>query len=123
MGSKSRKYIMNETGDTRSSAKKDEHKRLIEKFLDKGYEIESQESEDEEGLNKELISKSFTTILSPSNSSLPTIKFEANEIFGNYDYEKQIFDAFEFPKFELNAYKKGSDLKTYNDPWDKLDIS
>lgn len=121
MAFEARKYHMHETGNTQSSAKMAAHKALIEKFLDQGYEIQIQETKNEEGLKNELICKSLTTILTPPRKDLPQIKFEAKEIFGKYDYQEQIFESFEFPKFELLTFKKGADVKTFNDPWERLD--
>lgn len=121
MAFEARKYHMHETGNTQSSAKMAAHKALIEKFLDQGYEILSQETKNEEGLKNELINKSLITILTPPRRDLPMIKFEAKEVFGKYNYHEQSFEAFEFPRFELLTFKKGSDVKTFNDPWERLD--
>ncbi|MBT4937326.1 hypothetical protein HON22_05405 [Candidatus Peregrinibacteria bacterium] len=123
MGSKIRKYDMEEINDTRSSGQMSAHKSVIERLLEKGYTIESQEDEIEEGLGNELISKSLVTILKPSTSQLPMIKFEATEIFGKYNYETQVFEPREAPVFNMKAFKRGADIKSFNDPWDSFDMS
>ena len=116
-----RSYSMDEVGGTQSSAKMAEHRKTIQRFIDKGYEIESQEPEEEEGLGNELITKTLVTVLKPPMSQMPYIKFEAKEIFGHYNYEDQVFDEYEFPKFDLKTYKRGAGLNNFNDPWDIFD--
>ncbi len=123
MGSKSRKYDMQEIDDTKSSGQMSAHKAVIQRLIEKGYKIESQEDETEEGLGNELISKSLITILKPSSSQLPMIKLEATEIFGKYNYETQVFEAREAPVFNMKAFKRGADIKSFNDPWDSFDMS
>ena len=112
-----------EIGATQSSAKTDNHKVFIEKLERNGYTIQSQEKDEEIGINNELIARTLETIMSPPTISLPFIKLEAKEVFGYYDYEEQVFEPLENPKFEFSAYNKGAKLHNSNDPWDKFDLS
>jgi len=111
-----------EIGATRSSAKKDAHQALIQKLETGGYTIESQDENEETGVENELISLTLETTLKPPTTSLPFIKLKAKEIFGHYDEEEQVFELLESPKFELSAYKKGAGLHDRNDQWDKFDL-
>lgn len=112
-----------EIAATQSSAKKDNHKVLIQKLERSGYTIESQTENEEKGVDQELISRTLETTLKPPTSSLPFIKLEGKEIFGHYNYEEQVFQPLDIPKFEMKAYKKGAELHNFNDPWDKFDLS
>jgi len=114
---------MPEISETASGAKMDQHEEFIHKFLDKGYEMISQDENEEKGLSKEDISYTLTTILKAGNIDLPMIKFEAKEVYGNYDYEKQQFDKFDAPKFRLKAYTKSARIENENDPWGSWDLS
>jgi len=107
---------------TQSSAKTDAHKVFIQKLERSGYTIKSQDENEEEGLNNELISRTLETVMSPPTISFPFIKLEAKEIFGHYDYEEQVFQPLDIPKFELSAYRKGAKLHDVNAPWDKFDL-
>ena len=120
MGSRSRKYDMQEIGSTKSSAKMAAHKLVIQKFLKNGYTIKSQETETEEGLGNELISKTLITILDPVSTEHPIIKFEAKEIIGNYDYEEQVFEPRDNPVVNIRTFSKGADVKSFNDSWDQV---
>ncbi len=113
---------MDEIGDTRSSARKDEHDRLIDKFLDQGYEIESEETEKEEGTDHEKVSNTVITVLAPPRAELPFVKFEAKEIFGKYDFMEETYEPYDFPIMKIRTFTKGSDLKSHGDPWDQFDI-
>jgi len=112
-----------EIGATQSSAKKNEHKVFIQRLEKNGYTIQSQDENEEKGLNNELISSTLETTLKPPMISLPFIKLEAKEVFGYYDYEQQLFEPLDNPKFQFSAYKKGAKLHNFNDPWDKFDLS
>lgn len=112
-----------EIGATQSSAKTDNHKIFIQKLERNGYMIKSQDKDEEIGIDNELISRTLETVMTPPTISLPFIKLEAKEIFGYYDYEEQIFESLNTPKFEFSAYKKGAKLHNSNDPWDKFDLS
>jgi len=112
-----------EIGATQSSAKKDNHKVFIQKLESNGYMIKSQDKNEETGIDDELISRTLETVMTPPTTSLPFIKLEAKEIFGYYDYEEQLFEQLDTPKFEFNAYNKGAKLHNSNDPWDKFDLS
>lgn len=112
-----------EIGATKTSARTDDHKIFIQKLEKNGYTIQSQDEQEEIGIENELISRTLETIMNPPSISLPFIKLEAKEIFGNYDYEEQVFEALHTPKFAFNAYKKGAKLNNANDPWDKFDLS
>ena len=113
---------MPEIGDTKSSAQMDQHKKLIQRFLDKGYTIESQEEDEDTGAGGELVAKTCVTILKPPSYELPYVKFEAQEVFGKYDDEAETFQEWDHPKFQLKAFKKGADMESENDPWDVFDI-
>ncbi len=112
-----------EIGATQSSAKKDNHKMFIQKLESNGYTIKSQDKNEETGVNNELIARTLETVMSPPNISLPFIKLEAKETFGYHDYEEQLFEPLDVPKFEFSAYNKGAKLHNFNDPWDKFDLS
>lgn len=114
---------LSEISDTKSGAKMDEHEEFIQKFLDKGYEIVSQETTKEKGLDQEIISETLTTILKSANIDLPLVKFEAKEVYGKYNYEKAQFEPFESAKFALKAYTKNARIENRNDPWKAWDIS
>ncbi len=107
---------------TQSSARTDDHKVFIEKLERAGYTIKSQDKNEEKGINHELVTRTLETVMSPPTISLPFIKLEAKEIFGHYDYEEQLFEALDIPKFEFSAYKKGATLNDVNDSWDKFDL-
>jgi hypothetical protein len=112
-----------EIGATRTSAKTDDHKIFIQKLERNGYTIKSQDENEEIGIEDELIARTLETVMTPPTISLPFIKLEAKEVFGYYDYEEQLFEALESPKFEFSAYKKGAKLHNSNDPWDKFDLT
>jgi len=112
-----------EIGATQSSAKKDDHKVFIQRLENGGYTIQSQNTNEERSVDDELISSTLETIMNPPMTSLPFIKLEAKEIFGYYDYEEQLFEPLDTPKFELSAYKKGAELHNSNEEWDKFDLS
>jgi len=111
-----------EIGATQSSARTDDHKVFIEKLERAGYTIKSQDENEETGVNNELVSRTLETVMNPPTISLPFIKLEAKEIFGYYNYEEQLFEALDSPKFEFSAYKKGATLNDVNDSWDKFDL-
>lgn len=101
-----------------SSQKMMKHHDLIQSFLDRGYEIESQEEFEDKGADNEVIANRVVTILKPvSDFSLPMIKFEAAERHGDYFDDNEEFYAYEESRFELKAYQKGSDVKAFRDPW------
>ena len=112
-----------EIGATQNSARTDDHKVFIQKLERNGYTIKSQDENEEIGINDELITRTLETIMTPPTISLPFIKLEAKEIFGHYDYEEQLFEPLDSPKFEFSAYNKGAKLHNSNDPWDKFDLS
>ena len=107
-----------------SAAKVKHHKAMIQKFLDRGYLIRSEDTDSEEGVHGELIERLHTTILEPSdkNSELPLIKFEAKEIFGRYDWEEEAFDEWENTSFRVMAFRKSSDIRHHNEAWQAFDI-
>ena len=112
-----------EIGATQNSARTDEHKKFIQKLEQNGYTIKSQDEDEERGIDNELITRTLETIMTPPTISLPFIKLEAKEVFGYYDYEEQLFEPLDNPKFEFSAYNKGAKLHNSNDPWDKFDLS
>lgn len=112
-----------EIGATKSSARKDDHEIFIQRLERGGYTIKSQDENEETGLDQELVSRSLETIMSPPQASLPFIKLEAKEVFGYYNYEEQLFEKLDSPKFEFSAYKKGAELHNAHDNWDKFDLS
>ncbi|PCI25425.1 hypothetical protein COB57_01740 [Candidatus Peregrinibacteria bacterium] len=122
MGARSRHYDMNEIDSTKSSAKAAKHQAMIERFLSQGYTIESKDEKEERGLGNELISKTTTTILKAPSLAMPMVKFFAKEVFGNYDYEEQLFDDFEFSNFSTQVFTKGSDAKSFNDDWSPFNL-
>jgi hypothetical protein len=50
------------------------------------------------------------------------IKFEAKEIFGTYDFEREAFKKWDAPKFELKSFKKSADVREFNAPWQPFDL-
>ncbi len=112
-----------EVGTTQNSARTDNHKIFIQKLERNGYTIKHQDEHEETGLENELITRTLETVMSPPTISLPFIKLEAKEIFGHYNYEEQLFDPLNTPKFEFKAYKKGAKLNNSNDSWDMFDLS
>ena len=112
-----------EIESTQSSARTDSHKVFIQRLERGGYTIKSQDKNEEKGVDHELISRTLETVMSPPTISLPFIKLEAKEIFGHYNYEEQLFEPLDIPKFEFSAYKKGAKLTDFNDQWDKFDLS
>lgn len=111
-----------EIGATQSSSQFDAHNAFIDKMIRNGYTIEHQEKKEEEGLDGELVARTKETVLKPPMSSLPYIKLEAREVFGNYNYTDETFLEFDAPKFELLAYRRGAELHQMQDPWDRMDV-
>lgn len=124
MGSASRpEKDMQEIFRDSSSQKMDKHHELIRKFLENGYEIESQDDFEQMGADNEMISTAVHTILKPKeNFALPLIKFEATERFGDYFDDNEEFFPFDEARFELKTFKKGSDVKSFRDPWKPFDL-
>ena len=99
-----------------------EHLESLQKFLERGYKIEDQQESEKHGLHGEVISTTLMTILRPPTTELPMIKFEAKEIFGDYNFDKGIFNSWKEPKFEVKMLKKGADIKSFNAPWQGFDL-
>jgi len=114
-------YDLHEVIQKSSSLQMKEHMESLQKFLEHGYEMEEQEEDEETGLHGELLKRTVTTVLKPATLSLPMIKFEAREIFGTYDFQKEVFKKWESPKFELKSYKKSADVREFNAPWQPFD--
>ena len=124
MGAGAGEKDMPEVFKDSSSQKMKQHKAMIKSFLERGYEIVSQEEDEKHGANNELISRNLLTILKPKeNFSLPMIKLDAREIFGKYFDDNMVFYPYDEPKFELKAYKKGSDIKSFRGPWISFDVA
>lgn len=106
-----------------SSLQMQKHLDLIQSFLDRGYEIESQEEFGDKGANNEDIATRIITVLKPvDNYDLPMLKFEATERHGDYFDDNDEFFAYEESRFEMKAYKKGADVKSFRDPWQPFDM-
>jgi hypothetical protein len=106
-----------------SSQKMTKHYTMIQSFLDRGYEIDSEEEFEDKGGDNELIAYRLVTILKPiSDFSLPLLKFEAAERHGEYFDDNEEFFPFEESRFEMKAYQKGSGVKAFRDPWRPLDL-
>lgn len=121
MGS-GRQYDLHEVIQKSSSAQMKEHLESLQKFLDHGYTIDDQQEEEETGLHGELLNVTIITTLKPPMVSLPMLKFEAKEIFGTYDFEKEAFKKWDAPKFELKPLKKSADVRDFNAPWQPFDL-
>ncbi len=106
-----------------SSQKMTKHHDMIQDFLERGYEIESQEEFEDKGADSEVIADRVVTVLKPiSDYSLPMLKFEAAERYGDYFDDNEEFFAYEEgSRFEMKAYQKGSDVKAFRDPWRPID--
>jgi len=123
MGAGAGEQSMPELFRDSSSHQMKNHKAMIQTFLDRGYEIESQEKDEEQGAEGERVARSLTTVLKPTeNFSLPLIKLEAREEFGKYFDDNMEFFPHDTPKFELKAFKKGADIKSFRDPWVPFDL-
>lgn len=106
-----------------SSQKMQKHEQLIASFVERGYEVESQEEFEDKGAGNELISSRVVTVLKPvADFSLPLIKFEASEKFGDYFDDNEEFFPYDEPRFELKAMRKGADVKSFRDPWQPFDL-
>ena len=124
MGAPKKINVMKEIFRDSASRKMQQHKAMIQTFLDRGYEIESQEVEEDKGSEGELITNRITTVLKPTaDFSLPMIKLVAEEIFGSYHDDNEVFYAYDEAAFQLKAYKKGADIKSFKDPWQIFDLS
>ncbi|MBD3328646.1 hypothetical protein GF340_05085 [Candidatus Peregrinibacteria bacterium] len=123
MGSGAGSYGHHEIGDTKSSAQMDEHKKTLQKFIDQGYKVESQEEKDEKGLGGELVWQGLVTVLVPPSSQMPQIKMDAREVFGHYNYQDEAFVEYDNPRFEVKAYTKGNSLSDFNEDWAPFDIA
>jgi len=121
MGS-GRQYDLHEIIRKTSSDQLKEHLGSLEKFLSHGYRIEDQETSEEHGLHGEVITSTLATILRPSTTTLPMIKFEAKQIFGTYDFDKGALRAWDEPKFVVKMLKKSADIKSFNAPWQSFDL-
>lgn len=101
-----------------------DHKKMIRKFIERGYKIESQEEDREEGVGQELIMKSLTTILVPIDrlGQLPMIKFEAKAVYGHYDWDEEHFDAWDSANFKVIAFRKNADLRRKDEAWQVFDL-
>jgi hypothetical protein len=121
MGS-GRQYDLHEIIQKSSSSQMKEHLESLQKFLDHGYTIEEQEEEEETGLHGEVLNTSVVTTLKSPMVQLPLLKFAAKEIFGTYDFGKEVFNKWDQPKFELKAYKKSADVRDFNAPWQPFDM-
>jgi len=111
-----------EIDQTRAAGKLRQHQEGLARFVKQGYSMVSQNTEKEEGLDHELISQTLTSILKPPSQNLPQLKFLAREIYGHYNYETGFFQEYETPKFELEVWEKGSDIASFNHPWERREI-
>ena len=115
-------YDLQEIIRKTSSQQMKDHIAVIQKFLERGYKIESQEDSEETGLHGELLNSTLTTSLRPSVTSLPMVQFKAKQIFGTYDFGKGVFTKWEEPRFDIKMYKKSADIKAFKDPWQGVDL-
>jgi len=122
MGVGREKKPAQELFSTPSSVKAGNHQTFVKSLLDKGYTLESQETEEDTGIHGEVISETLITIIKPPTLELPMLKFEAKETFGKYNYEEETFEEWEEAKFNVNSYKKSANFKHRNDPWQMLDL-
>jgi hypothetical protein len=107
-----------------SSQKMMKHYKMIRSFLDRGYEIESEEEFEDKGAQNEIIANRLVTVLKPiSDFSLPMLKFDAAEIHGEYFDDNEEFEPFEESRFKMKAYQKGSGVKAFRDPWRPFDLA
>lgn len=98
------------------------HIAFIDNLEERGYNVLSEDKEEETGFDNEMISVTLTTVLEPPNTDLPELKFVAQETFGHYDYDKKAFDEWDEPRFSLKSYKKGSKIENFNDRWEALEM-
>jgi|CXWL01.1.fsa_nt_gi translation initiation factor 2 beta subunit (eIF-2beta)/eIF-5 len=99
-----------------------EHVKTLEKFLERGYRIDDQDEAEEIGLHGEKLNSTLITILRPPSTILPMIKFEAKQIFGTYNYDKETYTPWDEPKFVVKMLKKSADIKAFNAPWQPFDL-
>lgn len=114
-------YDLQEIIKKTSSQHLKDHVAVLKKFVERGYRIEEQEETHKSGLHGELLNSTLTTVLRPPTTSLPMIKFEAKQIFGTYDFGKEVFTKWDDPKFEIKMLKKSADIKAFNAPWQPFD--
>lgn len=105
-----------------ATGKYKQHRAMIQKMLDNGYSIESDETETDEGLKGEMISITNTTVLKPPTIALPKIKAMAKQTYGKYFFEEETYEEYESPAFEQRFWKKSADLNAFNDPWQDFDM-
>ncbi len=122
MGAGREKKEMKEMFNTPSSVKLGQHKTFVKTFMDRGYEIESEERDEELAHDGEVISESHITVLRPENIDMPKLKFVAKEVFGRVDYDTESFQEYEEPHFEVKTYQKSAHIRSANDPWQSLDL-
>ena len=115
-------YDLQEIIKKTSSQQMKDHLTILQKFLERGYRIERQEESHESGLHGEILTTTLTTVLRPNTTTLPMIKFEAKQIFGTYDFGKEVFTKWNDPKFVINMLKKSADIKAFNSPWQPFDL-
>jgi len=105
-----------------SSEQFKKHRAMIDQMVDKGYTIESDETDVDEGLKGEMISITNTTVLKPPSVELPLIKLQVMQTYGRYDFENETYEEYETPNFERRTWKKSADIKAFNDPWQDFDM-
>ena len=115
---------MQETDDTRRVTKANAHSDLIDMFIDRWYDIDSQDKEKEIWENGAIISIIETTILTPPNDSLPEMRLENKEILWKYDYQLNTFVPHDEPVFRLKAYKRVNTLGSSQFwEWEEMDLN
>lgn len=122
MGAGREKKPAQELFSTPSSVKMGNHQTFIKSLLDKGYTLESEETEQDTGIHGEVISETLITVIKPPTLELPMLKFEAKETFGRYNYDEEAFEEWEEPNFSVRSFKKPADFKYRNDPWQILEL-
>ncbi|MDF2379509.1 MAG: hypothetical protein P1V18_04815 [Candidatus Gracilibacteria bacterium] len=125
MGAPKRKMrAMDEVFRPTSDDKNKQHRAMIKKFLDRGYKVRSEETEEEIGVGNELIEVICVTILEPADhtSKLPLVKFEAKETFGRYDWEDEVFDEWDESNFKVDVFQKSSDIREHNAAWESINL-
>lgn len=111
-----------EIADTVSSMQFDAHREMLKKLQSKGFVLDHQETKEELGLDGECVANVLESTFHPPISSLPFVRFEAREIFGQYNYTDETFNMFDVPKFEVKAFRRGAELHQRNDPWEVFDF-
>ncbi len=115
---------MEEVFHDSSDDKAKKHKAMIKKFIDRGYKIQSEDIQEEEGVGGELIERMHITILEPADhtAGLPLVKFEAKETFGRYDWNDEAFDEWDEPHFKVDVFQRSSDIRQHNAAWESINL-